>query len=69
MRKSGGVFLAIFGLAWLWMTEVAQAQIVVTKARIGCLDIQIDGNLTAIVAGACNNKASCAYNSSPILKP
>ncbi len=35
--------------------------ITVTKARIGCLDIQTDGNLTAIVAQACNSKGSCAY--------
>jgi len=33
----------------------------VTKARIGCLDIQKDGNLTAIVARACNGKKSCSY--------
>ncbi len=32
-----------------------------TKARIGCLDIQTDGNLTALVASACNNRSSCSY--------
>ena len=35
--------------------------ITVTKARIGCLDIQIDGNLTGLVGGACNGKACCTY--------
>ncbi|HYL10174.1 MAG TPA: alpha/beta hydrolase [Candidatus Acidoferrales bacterium] len=40
---------------------VAQGQIRVTKARIGCLDIQTDGNLTGVVARACNNRQSCSY--------
>jgi hypothetical protein len=40
---------------------LAQAQIRVTGARIGCLDIQKDGNLTGIVASACNNRQSCSY--------
>lgn len=35
--------------------------ITVTKARIGCLDIQLDGNLTRLVARACDGKDSCAY--------
>jgi len=35
--------------------------ITVTKARIGCLDIQLDGNLTTLVGNACNNKQSCDY--------
>ena len=35
--------------------------ITVTKARIGCLDIQNSGNLTNIVATACNNRTSCSY--------
>jgi hypothetical protein len=35
--------------------------ITVTKARIGCLDIQLDGNLTRFVAEACDNKALCSY--------
>ncbi|HLB86168.1 MAG TPA: alpha/beta hydrolase [Terriglobales bacterium] len=39
----------------------AQAQIHVSTARIGCLDIQKDGNLTNVVANACNNKQSCSY--------
>ena len=33
----------------------------VIEARIGCLDIQKSGNLTALVAGACNNRGSCSY--------
>src|ERR1700674_3573245 len=33
----------------------------VMKARIGCLDIQKDGNLTGAVANACNRKTSCSY--------
>ena len=40
---------------------VASAQIKVTEARIGCLDIQKSGNLTAIVAKACNGKMSCSF--------
>src|SRR5262252_8472189 len=35
--------------------------ITVTKARIGCLDLQKDGNLTGLVAAACNGRASCSY--------
>ncbi len=36
-------------------------KIEVRFARIGCLDIQRSGNLTAIVAGQCNGRTSCAY--------
>jgi pimeloyl-ACP methyl ester carboxylesterase len=39
----------------------ASPQITVTEARIGCLDIQPPGNLTKLVAQACDNKAACAY--------
>ena len=39
----------------------APGTINVTRARIGCLDIQTDGNLTAIVSAACDSKTSCAY--------
>lgn len=35
--------------------------ITVTKARIGCLDIQKDSNLIRLVAAACNGRASCSY--------
>jgi pimeloyl-ACP methyl ester carboxylesterase len=35
--------------------------ITVTKARIGCLDIQKDGNLTRLVAASCNGRGSCSY--------
>ena len=48
--------------AFLGSARAGDAQnITVTKARIGCLDIQPDGNLTGIVASACNNKSSCSY--------
>jgi pimeloyl-ACP methyl ester carboxylesterase len=40
---------------------VAQAQIHVDGARIGCLDIQRSNNLTGMVASACNNKAGCTF--------
>jgi pimeloyl-ACP methyl ester carboxylesterase len=40
---------------------LAQAQIHVDKARIGCLDIQLDGNLTGLVAASCNNKGTCSF--------
>jgi len=40
---------------------MAQDVINVTFARIGCLDIQKDGNLTPLVGQACNGKASCTY--------
>src|SRR5215475_9298022 len=39
----------------------AWADITVTKARIGCLDIQHDGNLTGLVGQACNHKTACSY--------
>jgi len=35
--------------------------ITVTKARIGCLDIQTDGNLTGLAGRACNGRTSCSY--------
>ncbi len=45
------------------MAFSAQAQIHVTTARIGCLDSPTanQGNLTALVASACNSKPSCSY--------
>jgi len=39
----------------------ALAQIKVSKARIGCLDVQTDGNMTAIVGRACNGQWRCSY--------
>src|SRR5262245_12890765 len=41
--------------------SVAQAQIHVDQARIGCLDIQRDPNLTGLVGNACNGKPTCSY--------
>lgn len=41
--------------------SVAQAQIRVDRARIGCLDIQKDPNLTKLVANTCNGKTTCSY--------
>ncbi|HEX8106077.1 MAG TPA: hypothetical protein VF516_00050, partial [Kofleriaceae bacterium] len=52
--------IAAFAI-WLASTGVAHADITVTKARIGCLDIQQDGNLTGMVAAACNHRASCSF--------
>jgi hypothetical protein len=41
---------------------VAEAQIHVTEAQIGCLDIkQNEGNLTTIVGNACNGKTFCSF--------
>ena len=40
---------------------VAQSQIDVTEARIGCLDIQKDPNLTGLVGRACDGKMTCSY--------
>jgi len=45
----------------LVLMGVAAAQIQVDSARIGCLDIQKTGNLTAMVASACNNKTFCSF--------
>src|SRR6185369_10604769 len=33
----------------------------ITKARIGCLDIQHAGNLTELVKKACDGKKNCSY--------
>jgi hypothetical protein len=41
--------------------SAAQAQIHVTAARIGCLDIQKAPNLTMQVGNACNGKFDCSY--------
>jgi hypothetical protein len=35
--------------------------ITITKARIGCLRKQQDGNLTTLVASACNGRRACSY--------
>ena len=59
--KRRSIFGIASSIAWLLINGNAEAQITITKARIGCLDIQIDGNLTAIVGGACNNKTVCSY--------
>ena len=42
---------------------VANAQIKVTEARIGCLDnaTRNEGNLTQVVGSACNGKFSCSF--------
>src|SRR4051794_29618318 len=52
---------AAFALALVGGAGSARAQIAVSKARIGCLDIQHDGNMTEIVGRACNGKWSCSY--------
>jgi hypothetical protein len=52
----------IFGI--FACVSVAQAQITVTEAQIGCIDKPQSknvGNLTSIVANACNNKFSCSF--------
>src|SRR5712691_8490510 len=47
---------------YLSSAQAGHAQSInVVEARIGCLDIQKSGNLTAIVAKACNNKFSCSF--------
>ena len=51
----------VIGGWWLLMTLGAQAQIHVDAARIGCLDIQKEPNLTGLVASACNGKIYCSY--------
>lgn len=57
-----GLVLGLASVAIVYLsTGVAVASITVTKARIGCLDEQRDGNLTAIVAQACNGKDDCSY--------
>ncbi|MGE5321290.1 MAG: hypothetical protein ACM3SW_00405, partial [Actinomycetota bacterium] len=40
---------------------MAQSQIRVTEARIGCLDIQRGPNLTRFVGRACDGRMSCSY--------
>jgi pimeloyl-ACP methyl ester carboxylesterase len=37
------------------------AAIQIEKARIGCLDIQTEGNLTQLVGAVCNGRGHCAY--------
>jgi len=49
---------AVFAFGWV---AAAQAQISVSAARIGCLDIQKDSNLTPLVGKACNGKWECSY--------
>src|SRR5512135_3142540 len=63
--KRGGLVtrtgMVIGCLVMGWLARTAHADITVTKARIGCLDIQLDGNLTPMVASACDHKMSCSF--------
>lgn len=43
------------------LSAPASAQIAVTSARIGCMDMQKNGNLTTMVANACNTKETCSF--------
>src|SRR5450432_2769491 len=54
----GALVIAPFGMVG---RSNAGAGITVTDARIGCLRLQHTGNLTQIVAGACNGKTSCSF--------
>jgi hypothetical protein len=47
--------------AMLACADAAHAQIRVVEARIGCLDIQREGNLTRLVGRACNGRMTCSY--------
>ncbi len=58
-RKTAYVVHIALALAFV-CPGLAQT-ITVTKARIGCLDIQTDGNLTGLVGQSCNGKTSCSY--------
>jgi hypothetical protein len=49
------VLCCVPGAGW------AQAQIRVNSARMGCLDIQKDPNLTGLVGSVCKRKFSCSY--------
>lgn len=75
-QQAASVFLALSrsGLAFavtrlasaasflLLSVGVAQAQIQVTEAQIGCLDLKENvGDLTSFVANACNGKMTCSY--------
>lgn len=53
------MMIAVFAAAS--RARPASAEITITKARIGCLDIQTTGNLTAVVGRACNAKQKCTY--------
>lgn len=54
-----GILLAL--ICFCVTSSAAQDKIDVKFARIGCLDIQQDGNLTGLVGQACNGKTSCTY--------
>ena len=54
--RTASIMLVAFACA-----SAAQAQIHVDQARIGCLDIQKSGNLTAMVGSACNNRNYCEF--------
>ena len=55
------LFLVMAAIFCFAATSARADEITVTKARIGCLDIQVAGNLTGLVGAACNNKTSCSY--------
>lgn len=61
MRVATGRFIWALILT-LVGAGLAQAQIRVTEAQIGCLDLKENrGNLTAVVGNACNGKPECSY--------
>ena len=43
------------------INNAVYAQVQITSARIGCLDLQTQPNLTSVVGNVCNGKFSCSY--------
>jgi hypothetical protein len=61
--------LIIGAIALASLGGTASAEIKVTKARIGCLDIQLDANITDVVGRACNTRESCSFKAPEPSKP
>jgi hypothetical protein len=57
MRHAGRALFILVAI----LSPGTRAEITVSSARIGCLDIQTSENMMAIVAAACNGKQSCSY--------
>jgi pimeloyl-ACP methyl ester carboxylesterase len=61
MKRSRSLISFSVFLSLVIVAEFTEAQIAVDMARIGCLDLQQDGNLTALVASVCNGRTTCRY--------
>jgi pimeloyl-ACP methyl ester carboxylesterase len=61
IARVGAILVASSSLFTTTASVAGGDAIVITGARIGCLDIQRSDNMTSLVAQACNGKYHCSY--------